>query len=125
MHTKIETADAPPAKGDFSQGIVAGNMIFTTGQISLAPDATFLAGTIEEETRQVMKNLKNILSAAGASFRDVVKTTVYLTDLSVYDRVKKVYAEYVSDPAPARETVGVASLPLGAKIQISMVAIKQ
>jgi 2-iminobutanoate/2-iminopropanoate deaminase len=125
MHKKIETADAPPAKGDFSQGIVAGDVIFTTGQISLRPDATLLTGTIEEETHQVMKNLGNILSAAGVSFRDVVKTTLYLVDLEVYDRVKKVYGEYVSDPAPARETIGVASLPQGAKIQISMVAIKQ
>lgn len=124
MHKKIETADAPPAKGDFSQGIVAGNIIFTTGQISLTPDLTLLTGTIEEETHQVMKNLQNILSAAGASFEDVVKTTLYLTDLSVYDRVKKIYGEYVTDPAPARETIGVASLPQGAKIQISMVAVK-
>ena len=124
MHKKIETLGAPPAKGDFSQGIMAGNMVFTTGQINLTPDATLLTGTIEEETHQVMKNLEQILSAAGTSFRDVVKTTLYLTDLTVYDRVKKVYAEYVSDPAPARETVGVASLPLGARIQISMVAVK-
>ncbi len=124
MHKKIETSGAPPAKGDFSQGIVAGNMIFTTGQIPLTPELTLVTGTIEEETHQIMKNLEAILTAAGASFHDVVKTTVYLTDLSVYDQVKKVYAEYVRDPAPARETIGVATLPLGARIQISMMAIK-
>ncbi|HEY4509423.1 MAG TPA: Rid family hydrolase, partial [Candidatus Paceibacterota bacterium] len=76
MHKKIETLGAPPAKGDFSQGIMAGNMVFTTGQINLTPDATLLTGTIEEETHQVMKNLEQILSAAGTSFRDVVKTTL-------------------------------------------------
>lgn len=124
MHKKIETKSAPPAKGDFSQGIMAENIIFTTGQISLTPTGDLISGTIEEETHQVMKNLKAILEAAGSSFRDVVKSTVYLTNLSVYDQVKKVYAEYVSNPAPARETIGVASLPLGARIQISMIAVK-
>lgn len=124
MKTKVETAGAPKAAGPYSQAIVQGNMVFTSGQVHLTPEGKLLEGTIEEQTHQVMKNLSAVLAAAGISFADVVKTTIYVTDMSVYGKINEVYGSYMRDPYPARETVCVASLPLGAKLEISMVAIK-
>ena len=123
MKRKVETNEAPKATGPFSQAIVSGNMIFTSGQIYLH-NGKLLEGSIEEQTHHVMKNLKAILETAGVSFKDVVKTTIYVTDMSLYGRINEVYGSYFSDPFPARETVCVKELPLGAKLEISMVAIK-
>lgn len=83
-----------------------------------------LEGTIEEQTHQVMKNLQAVLEAAGVSFKEVVKTTIYVTDMAVYGKINEVYGSYFRDPFPARETVQAAALPLGAKVEISMVAVK-
>lgn len=124
MKTKIETMGAPKATGPFSQAAANGNMIFTSGQICLTPDGKMLEGTIEEQTHQIMNNLQAVLKAAGATFADVVKTTIYVTDMSLYKQVNEVYGSYLSDPFPARETVCVKELPLGAKIEISMIAVK-
>lgn len=124
MKTKVETQNAPAATGPFSQAIISGNLVFTSGQVYLTPDGKLLEGIIEEQTHQVMKNLKEILEAAGVSFADVVKTTIYVTDMSNYGKINEVYGTYFSDPFPARETVCVAGLPLGAILEISMVAIK-
>ncbi len=124
MKTKIETSNAPKAIGPFSQAVVDGNMIFTSGQIPLNIDGKLLDGTIEEQTHQIMKNLQAILQEAGVSFENVVKTTIYVTDMSVYGSMNTVYGSYMSEPFPARETVCVKELPLGAKVEISMVAIK-
>ncbi len=124
MKTKIVAPNAPKAIGPFSHGIVAGNLIFTAGQIHLTPDGKLLDGTIEEQTHQVMRNLKSILEMAGASFADVVKTTIYVTDMSVYGKINTVYATYMTEPSPAREAVGVKELPFGARVKISMVALK-
>lgn len=124
MKIKIETLDAPlPKTTPFSQAIQKDNFILTSGQIYLTPDGTLLEGTIDEQVHQVMKNLQAILTAAGASFSDVVKTTIYVTDMSIYGNVNAVYGSYLSDPYPARETVCVKELPLGAKVEISMIAI--
>lgn len=125
MKKKIESSNAPAATAHFSQAIMVGNLIFTAGQIHLTPSGDLLQGTIEEQTHQVMKNLKAVLEAAGATFADVVKTTVYLTDLSVYPKVKEVYSSYVSEPYPARETIGAKELPMGATVEMSMIAIKE
>lgn len=125
MKTKIETFLAPKATGPFSQAVINGNMVFTSGQIYLTPDGKLLEGTIEEQTHQVMKNLKAILEAAGANFNDVVKTTIYVTDMANYGKINEVYGSYFSKLYPARETVCVKELPLGAKLEISMVAIKK
>lgn len=125
MKKKIITKDAPQATGPFSQAVQIGNMIFTSGQIHLTPDGKLLAGNIEEQTHQVMKNLNAILEEAGFSFKDVVKTTIYVTDMSVYGKINEVYAFYMQDPYPARETVCVKELPIGAKVEISMIAVKQ
>lgn len=123
MKKKVETDKSAKATGPFSQAVIDGNLIFTSGQICLTPDGKLLEGTIEEQTQQVMGNLKVILEAAGVTFADVVKATIYLTDLSFYGKVNEVYGRYFSDPYPARETVGVSALPLGAKIEISLIAV--
>jgi len=124
MKTKIETDNAPKATGPFSQAVVASNFVYTSGQIYLTTEGKLLEGTIEEQTHQVMKNLQAILEAAKVSFDDVVKTTIYVTDMSVYEKINEVYGSYMSDPFPARETVCVKELPLGANVEISMVAVK-
>ena len=125
MKTKIETAKAPAAGASpHSQAIVANNFVFTQGSIYLTPEGKLLEGTIEEQVHQIMKNLQAILEAAGVSFADVVKATIYMTDISLYGEVNKVYGSYFSDPYPAREAVCVKELPLGARVEISMVAVK-
>ncbi len=125
MKIKVETTKAPsPKTAPFSQGIIADNLVFTAGQIHLTPEGTPLEGTIEEQVHQIMKNLQAILEEAGTSFKNVVKTTIYVTDMSIYGKVNEVYGSYLSDPFPARETVCVKELPLGAKVEISMVAVK-
>lgn len=123
MQTKVETTNAPKALGPYSQAIIVGNTIFTSGQIHLTPEGKLLEGTIEEQTHQIMKNLKAILEACGATFENVVKTTIFVTDMSVYGKINEVYGSYLKDPFPARETVCVNKLPLGANIEISMIAI--
>ena len=124
MKTKIETPNAPKATGPFSQGIISGGMIFTSGQVYLTANGKLLEGSIEEQTHQVMKNLKAILESGGVTFNDVVKTTIYVTDMSLYGKINEIYGSYFSEPFPARETVCVKELPLGTKLEISMVDIK-
>jgi 2-iminobutanoate/2-iminopropanoate deaminase len=124
MKTKIVSVKAPKATGPFSQGIVAGNFVFTSGQICLTAEGKMLDGTTEEQVRQIMNNLEAVLASAGCTFADVVKTTIYVTDMSVYGAVNTVYGSYFSDPFPARETVCVKELPLGAKVEISMIACR-
>ena len=124
MKTKIETTNAPRAVGPYSQAVCIGSMVFTSGQIHMTPDGKLFEGTIEEQTHQIMGNLREVLKTAGVSFADVVKTTIYVTDMSVYGKINSVYGSYFSDPFPARETVCVNALPLGAKLEISMIAVK-
>jgi len=108
----------------FSKFIVKKGLVFTSGQVHLNPDGTLLEGSLEDKTHRVMKNMESLLKEAGVTFKDVVKTTIYLTDMSEYAKVNEVYASYMSDPYPARETVCVKALPLGADIEISMTAAK-
>ena len=124
MKTHVSTSKAPKAIGPYSQAIMYDNFVYTSGQIYLMPDGTLVKGTTEEQMHQVMKNLKEVLEAADASFQDVVKTTMYITDMSDFGKINTVYKNYMTEPYPARETVGVKELPMGAKIEISMVAIK-
>jgi len=124
MKTIIQTLNAPQAIGPYSQAVIIDDFIFISGQIHLSPNGELVEGTIEEQTHQVMKNLKAILEASQVSFKDVVKTTVYVTDMSVFKKVNEVYKSYMVEPYPARETVGVKKLPLGAKLEISMIAKK-
>jgi 2-iminobutanoate/2-iminopropanoate deaminase len=123
MKQKIETDKAPKVIGPYSQAIVNGNLIFTSGQIHVTPDGKLLEGTIEEQMHQVMKNLQVILQAAGVDFFAVVKTTIYIIDMSLYGKVNEVYATYMTEPYPARETVCVKELPAGARVEISMIAV--
>lgn len=125
MKTKVETAKAPlPGSSPHSQAIVANGFVLTQGSIYLTPEGKLLEGTIEEQIHQIMKNLQAILEAADVTFVDVVKTTIYLTDMSFYGTVNEIYGSYFSDPYPAREAVCVKELPLGAKVEISMIASK-
>lgn len=125
MKQLITTKNAPqPGKSPHSQGIIAGDFVFTQGSVYLTPEGKLLEGTLEEQIHQIMKNLQAILETAGVSFADVVKTTIYVTDMSTYGVVNEVYGSYFSAPYPARETVCVKELPLGAKVEISMIAVK-
>lgn len=124
MNKIIKTSNAPQAIGPYSQAVVSDGFIFVSGQIHLTPSGEIVEGTIEEQTNQVMKNLKAILESAKVSFKNVVKVTIYLTDMSVFDKVNTVYKSYMVEPYPARETVGVKELPRGAKIEMSMIAVK-
>ena len=125
MKTSVNSGDAPKVIGPYSQAIISGNFIITSGQIHVTKEGTLLEGSIEDQTQQVMKNLAAVLEAAGVDFSSVVKTTIYVTDMSTYSSVNTVYASYFTEPFPARETVCVKELPAGAKVEISLVASKQ
>ncbi len=120
---KIETTKAPAAIGPYSQALRAGDYLFCSGQIPLLPDSgEMVAGGVAEQTRQVLDNLTQVLSAAGVDFGSVVKTTIYLADLADFAIVNEIYAEYCVSIAPARATVQVAALPKGALVEIDAIA---
>jgi len=120
----ISTADAPAAIGPYSQAIRMGNLVFASGQIPLHPQTGEIVGeTAAEQARQVLQNLQAVLQAAGASLQQVVKTTIFLTDLSQFAAVNAVYAEFFPENLPARSTVQVAALPRGVQVEIEAIAI--
>jgi 2-iminobutanoate/2-iminopropanoate deaminase len=120
----IATPHAPAAIGPYSQAVRAGGWVFLSGQIPLDPaTGALVTGDIEAQTRQVLANLTAVLAAAGASWAEVVRTTIYLTDLGTFERVNRVYAEVAGEVPPARATVQVAALPRGAAVEIDAVAI--
>ncbi|SEA65508.1 endoribonuclease L-PSP [Desulfuromusa kysingii] len=120
---KIDTAKAPAAIGPYSQAIKAGGFLYCSGQIPLIPSTgDLISGGIEEQTKQSLNNLQNVLIEAGVDFNAVVKTTIYLTDLSDFATVNEIYADYCGEVAPARVTVQVAALPKGALIEIDAIA---
>ena len=120
----ICTDDAPAAIGPYSQAIHTGELVFVSGQIPLEPKSGKLeVSSIEAETQQVLRNLRAILEAAGSSLPRVVKTTIYLTNLEDFAAVNAVYGEFFSDAPPARATVQVAALPMGARIEIDAIAL--
>ncbi len=122
----IKTDQAPAAIGPYEQGIEIGGFLFTSGQIALDPaTGNFLEGNIEEETELVIKNIEAILTAAGLTLKDVVKTTVYLTDLGHFGRVNQVYENFFGESKPARACVQVATLPKGAQIEIDAIAVSR
>jgi 2-iminobutanoate/2-iminopropanoate deaminase len=123
----ITTTSAPKAIGPYSQAIVAGGLVFLSGQIPLDPATGEMVGAsdIRVQARRVMDNLQGVLAAAGASFADVVKTTIYLADLGDFGAVNEIYATYFSAEPPARATVQVAGLPRGAMVEIDAVAVKR
>lgn len=122
----ISTESAPAAVGPYSQAVRVGNFIYTAGQIALVPETGKLAeGGIEEQTRQVMKNLANVLEAAGSGLANVVKTTIYVTNLQEFATINQVYGSFFTGDPPARSTVQVAALPLGVNVEIEAVAIAE
>ena len=119
----ISTKDAPQAIGPYSQAIRFGNLIFVSGQIPIEPETgKILKGDIKEQTRQILKNMNNILAAGGSSLDNVLRTTIFLTDLKNYPVVNETYAQYFNDFPPARSTVQVAKLPMDAQIEIDAIA---
>ena len=124
MQQRVQTDKAPPAIGPYSQAIVANGLVYTAGQVAINPATHKLVeGGIEEQTRRVLDNLSAVLEAAGTSLRRVVKTTVFLTYMGNFAAMNAIYGEYFKgDPPPARSTVQVAGLPLGAMIEIECVA---
>ncbi len=121
----IATQNAPAAIGPYSQAVQVGDFVYTAGQIPLVPETgKLIEGGIEEQTRQVMQNLAHILEAAGSSLAQVVKTTIFVTNLADFAAINKVYGSFFASDPPARSTVQVAALPLGANIEIEAVAIR-
>ena len=123
---EVRTSEAPQPVGPYSQAVELDGWIFASGQIPIDPETGQLVGDgIEDQTRRVLTNLRAVLEAAGASLDDVVRTTIYLTDLGHFPRVNQVYAEhFVHEPQPARATVQVAALPLGASVEIDAIAAR-
>jgi 2-iminobutanoate/2-iminopropanoate deaminase len=120
----ITTSNAPAAIGPYSQAVRVSNFIYTAGQIPLIPGTGKLVeGGIETQTRQVMQNLAHILEAAGSNLSQVVKTTIFVTDLRDFAKLNEVYGSFFSAAPPARSTVQVAALPLGALLEIEAVAV--
>jgi 2-iminobutanoate/2-iminopropanoate deaminase len=120
----VKTGLAPEAIGPYSQAIKAGGFVFASGQIPLDPETgKFVAGGIAEQTRQVMKNLAAVLNAAGSDLQLVVKTTVFLADMSEFAAMNEVYGTFFSDEPPARATVQAAALPRDARVEIEAVAL--
>ena len=125
MKQRIHSAEAPPAVGPYSQAIAAGPFVFCSGQIPLQPDgSSWGTADVAAQTRQVLLNLTAVLKSSGLTLADVVKTTVFLTDLGDFAAMNGVYSEFFSEPHPARSTLQVSALPRGANVEIEAVAFK-
>jgi 2-iminobutanoate/2-iminopropanoate deaminase len=121
----INTSNAPAPIGPYNQAIMSGNMLFISGQICIDPATGNLKNRdLQEETHQVMQNLKSILSEAGMTFSNAVKTTIFLTDMHQFGVVNEIYGKYFDADFPARETVQVSALPKFVNVEISMIAVK-
>jgi len=124
MKKIIFTDKAPAPIGPYSQAILTGNTIYTSGQIPLTATGELINSTIEAETKQVMENLKAVLEAGGATFEHVVKTSIFISNMDDFAKINTVYGSYINeDTAPARETVQVARLPKDVNVEISMIAV--
>lgn len=125
MKEIINTNNAPAPIGPYNQAVKAGATLYISGQIALSPATNeLISGSISDEAKQVLENLRAILEEAGYSFSDVVKTTIFLTDMASFSIVNDVYATYFTENAPARETVAVKGLPKGVNVEISLIAWK-
>lgn len=127
MKKVISTSNAPAPIGPYNQAILAGNTLYVSGQIAIDPsNNNMVNSTLEAETTQVLENLKAVLEAANMSLANVVKTSIFISDMHNFDRINKVYATYFdNDDAPARETVEVANLPKFVNVEISAIAISE
>jgi 2-iminobutanoate/2-iminopropanoate deaminase len=120
----IKTTGAPAPIGPYSQAVKAGNLLFISGQVAIIPGAeTLVTENVTEETMQVMKNLRAILTEAGTNFGNVVKTTIFLSDMSLFGAVNEIYGQFFTGDYPARETVAVKGLPKNVNVEISMIAL--
>ncbi|MBN8687168.1 MAG: RidA family protein [Chitinophagales bacterium] len=123
--TIINTPMAPAPIGPYNQAVLSGNTLYMSGQVCIDPATGELKnGSIEEETEQVMKNLQAVLAAAGMGFGDVVKTTIFITDMHQFSIINGIYGKYFETDFPARETVQVSALPKFVNVEISMIAVK-
>lgn len=120
----VATKDAPAAIGPYSQGVACGGLVFVSGQTPLRPDGTMTDGPVAAQTEQCLKNVRAILEAAGLGLDAVVKTTVFMTDLTKFAEMNEVYARHFAAPFPARATVEVSALPKGAAVEIEAVATR-
>lgn len=124
-HTVVYSAHAPEPIGPYSQAIFAGNTLFISGQIAIRKSTgDLVTGNIEDETTQVMINLSEVLKAAGLSFRDVVKSTIFLKSMGDFPKVNEIYGQFFTENPPARETVEVSRLPKDVNVEISCIAVR-
>ena len=124
MKEVVKTNQAPGAIGPYSQGIHLGNTYYFSGQIPLVPETGEMPEGIEAQAHQALKNVKGLLESQGLSFKDVVKTTVFLDNMDDFVTVNGIYAEYFEEPYPARSAVEVAKLPKGALLEVEVIAVK-
>lgn len=126
MKTIITTSKAPAPIGPYSQAVLSGNTLYTSGQIAFNPETMALVlDDIKTETKQVMENMKEVLLAAGMTFEHVIKTSIFISDMDNFSQINEVYGNYFNEAtAPARETVQVARLPKDVNVEISMIAVK-
>jgi 2-iminobutanoate/2-iminopropanoate deaminase len=125
MKKIINTTNAPAPIGPYNQAVLAGGFLFLSGQVAINPaSGDLVQSSISEETHQVMRNIKSVLLEAAYSFEDVVKTTIFLTDMDLFAEVNEIYGSYFESNFPARETVAVKGLPKGVNVEISMTAFK-
>lgn len=125
MKIVIETKNAPAPIGPYSQAVLSGNTLYTSGQVAFKPETGELVlDTIENETQQVMSNMSVVLAEAGMTFDNVIKTSIFISDMDNFSRINEVYAQYFTANFPARETVEVARLPKDVNVEISMIAVK-
>lgn len=125
MKKVIYTSAAPEPIGPYSQAIIAGGFLFASGQVAINPENGEISqGAISEETHQVMRNIKAVLLESDYEFEDIVKTTIFLSDMSLFAEVNEVYGSYFTEHFPARETVAVKGLPKGVNVEISITAFK-
>lgn len=121
----IQSPDAPKAIGPYSQAILAGNTLYVSGNIAIDPETGKMDTlNLETETRRVMSNLGAVLKEAGMSYNNIVKATIFMTDIKNYKQINTIYAEYFKDKPPAREAIQVVALPAGAHVEVSCVAVK-
>ncbi len=121
----VATAGAPSAIGPYSQGITAGELVFCSGQIGLDPaTGDLVEGGVDAQAERALRNLTAVLDAAGCTFGDVVKTTVFLADIADFSTVNAVYGRFMPDPPPARSTFAVGALPKGALVEVEAIAVK-
>ncbi len=120
----LVTDKAPSAVGPYSQGVKAGNFVFSSGQLPINPEnGQMLTGDIQEQTKQSLENVKAVLKAGGASLEDVVKVTVFVTDMGKFSLINEIYAQYFTNHKPARSLVEVSKLPLNGEIEIEAIAV--